>query len=415
MTTPQLIFYAIIAILLVNYLVEQYLENLNARYRSAALPEELEGIYPEEEYKRSQQYRSDNRKLSFISSTFNLVVILGFLFLDGFALVDGLAREITSHSLLVPLVFFGILLLALDLINTPFAVYDTFVIEERYGFNKTTVKTFILDKIKGYILSAFMGGGLLILVVWFYRLTGSTFWLYAWALVTLFTLFLTMFYTHWIVPLFNKLEPLEEGTLKSRIVELCQKAGFSLRDVFIMDGSRRSTKANAFFSGLGRKKRIVLFDTLINELGLQEVLAVLAHEIGHYRKRHTLVNLLISIAHTGIILYVLSLLVNNPVLSQALGVSEPGFHIALIAFALLYSPVSMILGIGMNALSRKNEYQADDFAARQNLSNALVDALKKLSVKNLSNLTPHPAYVRVHYSHPPLLERIRNLRQQQDA
>ena len=415
MTTPQLIFYVIVAILLIDYLVEQYLEYLNARYRSASLPEELKGIYPEDEYKRSQQYRSDNRKLSFISSTFNLLLILGFLFGDGFALVDGWAREITSQPLLIPAVFFGILLFALDLINTPFTVYDTFVIEQRYGFNKTTVKTFILDKIKGYILSAVMGGGLLILVVWFYQLTGSDFWIYAWGLVTLFTLFLTMFYTHWIVPLFNKLEPLEEGDLKTRIVELCQKVGCSLRDVFVMDGSKRSTKANAFFSGLGKKKRIVLFDTLIHELGLREVLAVLAHEIGHYRKRHTLINLLISVAHTGIILYVLSLLVNNPVLSRALGVSEPSFHIALIAFALLYSPISMILGIGMNAFSRKNEYQADDFAAHQNLSNALIEALKKLSVKNLSNLTPHPAYVRVHYSHPPLLERIRNLRQQQDA
>jgi STE24 endopeptidase len=414
MITPELIFYLIVAILLVNYLLEQYLEYLNSRYRTASLPEELKGIYPEDKYKRSQQYKLDNRKLSFISSTFNLVLILGFLFGDGFALVDGWAREITTHRLLVPAVFFGILMFALDLINTPFTVYDTFVVEERYGFNKTTVKTFILDKIKGYILSALMGGGLLILVVWFYHLTGSAFWIYAWGLVTLFTLFLTMFYTHWIVPLFNKLNPLEEGTLKSRIVELCQKVGFSLQDVFVMDGSKRSTKANAFFSGLGRKKRIVLFDTLINELGQNEVLAVLAHEIGHYRKRHTLINLFISIAHTGIILYIFSLLVNNPVLSRALGVSEPGFHIALIAFALLYSPISMLLGIGMNALSRKNEYQADDFAAHHNLSSALIEALKKLSVKNLSNLTPHPAYVRVHYSHPPLLERIQNLRKRRE-
>jgi len=414
MTTPQILFYVIVAILVLNYLAEQYLEYLNARYRSASLPEEVKGIYLEDEYKRSQRYKADNRKLSFISSTFNLILILGFLLLEGFALVDGWAREITSHRLLVPPVFFGLLLLGLDLINTPFALYDTFVIEERYGFNKTTIKTFILDKIKGYILSALMGGGLLILVVWFYHLTASAFWIYAWGLVTLFTLFLTMFYTHWIVPLFNKLEPLEEGDLKSKIVQLCRKVGFSLRDVFVMDGSKRSTKANAFFSGLGKKKRIVLFDTLINELGQQEVLSVLAHEIGHYRKRHTLINLLISIAHTGLILYVLSLLVNNPVLSKALGVNEPSFHIALVAFALLYSPISMVLGIGMNALSRKNEYQADGFAARQGLSDALVEALKKLSVKNLSNLTPHPAYVRVHYSHPPLLERVQNLRQHQE-
>jgi len=410
MTTPQILFYIIIAILVVNYLAEQYLEYLNARHRKTELPDELKDVYPEEEYKRSQQYKSDNRKLSFISSTFNLVVILVFLFFDGFAFVDQLARDVTTQPLLVPLVFFGMLMLAWDLINTPFSVYDTFVIEERYGFNKTTARTYILDKIKGYILSGIVGGGLLILVVWFYRLTGAMFWLFAWTLIIVFMVFLTMFYTHWIVPLFNKLTPLEEGTLKSRIVELCRQVGFNLRDVFVIDGSKRSTKANAFFSGLGRQKRIVLFDTLIEELHLREILAVLAHEMGHYRKRHTLVNLAISVVQTGITLYILSLLVNNPILSHALGVSQPSFHIALITFSLLYSPISTVLGIAMNYLSRKNEFQADAFAAFYGLSDHLIEALKKLSVKNLSNLTPHPAYVRVHYSHPPLLERIHNLR-----
>ncbi|MBS3807172.1 MAG: M48 family metallopeptidase, partial [Bacteroidales bacterium] len=250
----------------------------------------------------------------------------------------------------------------------------------------------------------------LLLVVWFYHQTGALFWIFAWGLITVFTVFLTMFYTHWIVPLFNKLKPLGEGNLKTAIYELCHRVGFSLKDVFVMDGSKRSTKANAFFSGLGRKKRIVLFDTLIDELGVREIQAVLAHEMGHYRKRHTLVNLILSILQTGITLYVLSLLVNSPALSRALGVSEPSFHIALITFSLLYSPISMVLGIVMNFVSRRFEYQADAFAQHYGLSDDLINGLKKLSVKNLSNLTPHPAYVRVHYSHPPLLERIEHLR-----
>jgi len=409
MSTPQLLFYVIVAILVINYLAEQYLEYLNARHRKVDLPDALKGIYPENEYKRSQQYKTDNQKLSFISSTFNLLAILVFLFLDGFAWVDAWARELTSVRLLIPLVFFGILMFAWDLINLPFALYDTFVIEERYGFNKTTVRTFIADKIKGYILTALLGGGVLLLVVWFYHQTGARFWIFAWGLITVFTVFLTMFYTHWIVPLFNKLEPLEEGKLKTAIYDLCRRVGFDLRDVFVMDGSKRSTKANAFFSGLGRKKRIVLFDTLISELGIPEIQAVLAHEMGHYTKHHTRMNLVISILQTGLTLFILSLLVNNPTLSRALGVSQPSFHIALIAFSLLYSPISMVLGIAMNFLSRRHEYQADAFAKHHGLSSGLIDGLKKLSVKNLSNLTPHPAYVKVHYSHPPLLQRIEHL------
>src|SRR6056297_119231 len=409
MSTPHLLFYVIVAILVINYLAEQYLEYLNARHRSVELPKALRGIYPENEYKRSQKYKADNQKLSFISSTFNLLVILVFLFMDGFAWVDAWARDLSSNKLVTPLIFFAILMLAWDLLNLPFALYDTFVIEERYGFNKTTPKTFITDKIKGYLLSALLGGGLLLLVVWFYHQTGALFWIFAWGLITAFTVFLTMFYTHWIVPLFNKLEPLGEGTLKNSIYDLCHRVGFNLRDVFVIDGSKRSTKGNAFFSGLGRKKRIVLFDTLIDELGIREIQAVLAHEMGHYRKRHSLVNLMVSILQTGVTLYILSLLVNNPALSRALGVSEPSFHIALIGFSLLYSPISMVLGIAMNFLSRKFEYQADAFARYYGLSDDLINGLKKLSVKSLSNLTPHPAYVKVHYSHPPLLERIEHL------
>ncbi len=410
MSTPEILFYVIIGILIADFILERILEHLNAKNISLKLPEELKGIYNEEQYRKSQQYELDNQKMRLITSTLNLIIILLFLFFDGFAFVDQLSRSITSNSILIPIVFFGILMFALDIINTPFSVYDTFVIEQKYGFNTMTVKTFITDKLKGWLLSAILGGGLLALVVWFYHVTQDMFWIYTWILVTLFSVFMMMFYTQWILPLFNKLSRLEEGELKSSIFSFSRQAGFNLKDIFVMDGSKRSTKANAFFSGLGRKKKIILFDTLIDELKSNEIVSVLAHEIGHYKKKHTLANLVLSVIQTGITLYILSLFIDNPVLSRALGVSQPGFHIGLIAFGLLYSPISMVLGIGMNYLSRRFEYQADAFASDYGFSNYLIGALKKLSVKNLSNLTPHPIYVFVNYSHPPLLDRLRFLK-----
>jgi STE24 endopeptidase len=272
------------------------------------------------------------------------------------------------------------------------------------------VKTFITDKLKSWLLMAILGGGILALVVWFYHATQEMFWIYTWILVTVFSVFMTMFYTQWILPLFNKLSPLGESELKSGIINFSKRAGFNLKDIFVMDGSKRSTKANAFFSGLGKKKKIILFDTLIDELKQNEIISVLAHEIGHYKKKHTMANLVLSVTQTGITLYILSLFIDNPILSRALGASQPSFHIGLIAFGLLYSPISTVLGIGMNHLSRKFEYKADEFASAYGLGNYLIEALKKLSVKNLSNLTPHPVYVFVNYSHPPLLKRLRYLK-----
>ena len=414
MHTSEIIFFVIIGILMLDYLFGRILDHLNAKNMRFGLPEALKGIYDEKAYKKSRQYELDNQKMKWITSSFNVLFFILFLLLDGFALVDQLVREITSHQILIPLLFFGILMFALDLLHIPFTVYDTFVIEERYGFNKTTVKTFITDKLKGWFLTAILGGGLMAIVVWFYYTTQEMFWIYTWILVTVFSIFMTMFYTQLILPLFNKLSPLQQGELKSRIFELSERAGFSIKDIFLMDGSKRSTKANAFFSGLGSKKHIILFDTLVKELNVNEIVSVLAHEIGHYRKKHTRANLILSIAQTGLTLYILSLFIDNNLLSKALGVSQPSFHIGLIAFGLLYSPISTVLGIGMNYLSRKFEYQADRFAAAFGLTTGLAEALKKLSVKNLSNLTPHPAYVFVNYSHPPLLDRLSALEQMTD-
>jgi STE24 endopeptidase len=402
----QIVFYIIIGILIFDYLLEQTLDYLNATRRNANLPEKLKGIYNEEKYRQSQEYDKANHKFSMVTSTFNLLVLLLFLSFSGFAYVDEIARSITSNTIFIALLFFGIIMFASDIINTPFSIYDTFVIEEKFGFNKTTPKIFIADKLKGWLITAIIGGGLLALIIWFYQQTGRYFWIYAWVLVSLFTIFMTMFYTSLLLPLFNKLKPLEDGELKTQITTFCKKVDFQLDNVFVMDGSKRSSKANAFFSGLGKKKKIVLFDTLIDELSPEEIVAVLAHEIGHYKKKHTLISVISSVLQTGITFYILSLFVDNPVLSRALGAEEASFHLGLVAFGFLYGPISTLMGLFMNIISRKNEYAADQFAAENFNGKYLQNALKNLSINNLSNLTPHPAYVFVHYSHPPLLKRL---------
>jgi STE24 endopeptidase len=377
---------------------------------SEKLPEEVKGIYDEEKYKKQQSYQKDNRRFGLISGTFSFLLILGMFLFYGFAFVDKIAWGLTSSPILAALIFFGILMFASDILNTPFSVYHTFVIEEKYGFNKTTPKIFVLDKIKGWLLGAIIGGGLLVLIIFIYQKTQGMFWIYAWALVAGFNIFMTLFYSEIIVPLFNKQTPLEEGDLRNSIQKFADKVGFKLKDIFVIDGSKRSTKANAYFTGFGRKKRIVLYDTLINDMENDEIVSVLAHEIGHYKKKHVVQGLIISLLQTGVILFIFSLMIYSPALSRALGVEEPNFHVGLVAFGVLYSPISFVLGIFMNILSRKNEYQADEFAALNYNSNALATALKKLSVKNLSNLTPHPAYVFFNYSHPPLLKRLAHLK-----
>ena len=406
---PETVFTIIVGIVIFNYLFSRILEYLNATRYGAPIPEGLEDVYDEDKYRKSMAYKKVNYRFAILTGTFSLAVILLMLFYGGFAFADDLVRHVTQHPILVALLFFGLLMLASDLINTPFAVYDTFVIEERFGFNKTTVRTFITDKIKGWMLGAIIGGSILAAIVWFYTLTGKNFWIFAWILISLYTIFMYMFYSVLIVPLFNKQTPLEAGGLRDAITEFSKKAGFKLKNIFVIDGSKRSTKANAYFSGLGPKKRIVLYDTLINDLGTDEIVSVLAHEIGHYKKKHTLAGVILSIVQTGVILYILSLFVGSPVLSEALDASVPSFHIGLIAFGILYSPLSLVLGIGMNVMSRKNEYQADRYAKDMFRPQPLVEALKKLSRKNLSNLTPHPAYVFFHYSHPPLYQRVKAL------
>jgi STE24 endopeptidase len=404
------IFLLIICIPVAGYLVERYLEYLNARMWSDKLPDELSGICDAEEYKKNQRYHKDNKRLSFWSSTFNLAVIILMISLGGFALLDNSARSLSGNSIIIALFFFGIIGLASDLINIPFSWYDAFVIEKKYGFNTMTARTFITDHLKSWFIALLVGIPVLGIVTWLYYETGALFWLYAWIVITAFSIVINLFYSELIVPLFNKQTPLQAGSLRSKIESFAEKTGFKLRDIFVIDGSKRSTKANAYFSGFGPKKRIVLYDTLFSQLTEEEIVAVLAHETGHYKKKHVLTSLIISVILTGIMLFLFSLVAGNPALSAAMGASSASFHIGLVVFGILYSPLSLATGLVTNYISRKNEFEADRYAGDYYDGESLATALKKLSVKNLSNMLPHPAYVFFHYSHPPLLQRLKKLK-----
>ena len=408
--TPEAIFYILIGILILKFLFDTIIDAVNAKHFNDKIPTELEGIYNKEEYTKSQAYKKENYKFSMFISLLSIVATILFFFIDGFVIVDEIAKSISSNTILTTLVFFGIIMFVSDILSLPFSYYKTFVIEEKFGFNKTTKKTFVLDKLKGWMMLALLGGGILALITWFYQITTTSFWLYTWALITFFSIFMNLFYSKLIVPLFNKQTKLEEGELKNAIETFAKKIGFKLDNIFVIDGSKRSTKANAYFSGFGSQKRITLYDTLINDLETEEIVAVLAHEVGHYKKKHIIYNLILSTLLTGITFYILSLLVGNITLSKALGVETASFHIGLIAFGILYSPISEITGLLMNILSRKFEYEADDYAKNNFSAEPLIKALKKLSKNSLSNLTPSNLYVKIHYSHPSLLQRIINLK-----
>lgn len=407
--TPQSLFYILIGIIVLEFIWDTVLNYLNAQHFNDPIPSELSGIYDNEEYLKSQQYKQANYRFGIWQSVFQLILVLTFFFIGGFAWLDELIRQYFAEPIWISLVYIGIMVLANNIINLPFSYYHTFVIEEKFAFNNTTRKTFWLDEIKSLFLSILIGGVILFAILWFYHQTGANFWWLTWILVTAFTLFFTLFYSQLIVPLFNKQTPLPEGELKNAIDTFAQQTGFKLQNVYVIDGSKRSKKANAYFTGFGLKKRIVLYDTLINDLKIDEIIAVLAHEIGHYRKKHVLYNMLISILTIGLSLYILSFFIDSPMLSEALDVSQPSFHIGILVFGILYSPLSEILGLGMNILSRKFEYQADAFAKSQSEEKDLINALEKLSKNSLSNLTPHPLYVFWHYSHPTLLQRVKKL------
>jgi len=409
------IFYIITGIIVFDFLLERILDYLNATRWSDELPPELEGIYDPEKYSQSQSYLKVKSRYNLVMSTFFFVLIISMILFRGFGFISNEIQEVTTHPVLQALLFFGVIGLVSDLISTPFSAYFTFVIEEKFGFNKTTVRTFILDKLKSWLLMIIIGGLVLSLVVWIFEVTGSSFWIWVWLVLSVISIFMSMFYSTLIVPLFNKQKPLEAGSLRDQIEAFAKKVRFKLTDIYTIDGSRRSTKANAYFTGFGPKKRIVLYDTLIEKHTEEELVAVLAHEAGHFKKKHVLSGLVMSLLNSLLVLYILSLFlsegsdISNAIVS-ALGGNTFSFHLGVLGFGLLYGPLSLLTGLLMNARSRKNEYEADRFAADHYNAQALSSALIKLSTDSLSNLRPHPAYVFFYYSHPGLLDRLKGLR-----
>lgn len=407
MNNMTVYFFVILSIVGLDFFWTQYLSYRNRKRMSPDIPPQLEGIYNKEEYAKQQEYQKVNSRFGLYTSLFSFIILLIILLLGGFGWLDTILRQyIIGNEVWLTLSFFGIIYIANEIISLPFSYYSTFIIEERFGFNKSTKKIFWVDQLKGLLLTVILGGAVLALITWLYNSLGEYAWLYAWGGITVFFLFVTLFYSNIIVPLFNKQTPLGDGELRDAIETFGKKADFEVKNIYVIDASKRSTKANAYFTGFGSKKRVVLFDTLINDLSTDEIVAVLAHEIGHYKNKHTLQGMFVSILYTGVMLFLLSLFLNNQSVALALGGKEASFHLGLIAFSLLFTPISLVLGILSSLLSRKNEYQADAYAASFGLGDALIGGLKKLSVKSLSNLNPDPFYVFFHYSHPTLLQRM---------
>lgn len=385
---------------------------LNLRALTKKLPDEFSEVYDEETYAKSQEYTKVTTRFGFLTGLFDLALLLVFWFSGGFNWLDQIVRSWGFGELVSGLFFIGILMVVKTFISLPFSVYSTFVIEERFGFNKTTAKTFVLDLIKGLLLGAVIGIPLLAGVLAFFMYTGDLAWLYAWLAVTAFTLIMQYVAPTWIMPLFNKFTPLEEGELRSAIEDYTEKVNFPLQGLFVIDGSKRSSKSNAFFTGFGKNKRVALYDTLIENHTVPELVAVLAHEIGHYKKKHIIKGMVISILHTGVLFFLLSFFLSEEALFDAFYMEQMSVYTGLIFFGMLYSPIEMILSIFMQMSSRKHEYEADEYAAKTTgKPGDMISTLKKLSKDNLSNLTPHPFYVFLNYSHPPVLQRITAIRE----
>jgi STE24 endopeptidase len=400
-------FMIILVALILEFVLELAANLLNLKALQLELPPALREIYEAEDYSKSQEYLRAKTRFGLASSTLALFLLLAFWFSGGFNYIDQVVRAWGFIPLVNGLIYIGVLLLAYSLLTLPFSIYETFVIEERFGFNRTTPNTFLLDLLKGLALALLLGGPLLAIVLALFEYAGIYAWLYCWAGVSAYTLFMQYAAPTWIMPLFNKFMPMEQGELKEAILTYTRSVDFRIRDVFIMDASRRSSKSNAFFTGFGRSKRIALFDTLIEKHSVPEIVAILAHEVGHYKQKHILQGTMVSILHTGLMFFLLSLFLNSPGLYQAFHMTHQSLYAGLLFFGLLYTPLELVFSIVLQMISRRNEYQADRFAARTIADPcSLADALKKLSAANLSNLTPHPFYIFLNYSHPPLLQRV---------
>lgn len=401
----------ILVILIGNYIVELIVESLNLSHATGTLPQEFEEFYDAPKYKKSQSYLRENTHFELLNNGVFTSIVIVFILAGGFNLVDNFARSFGLNSILTGVIFAGVLILFLEFLKIPFSAYHTFVIEEKYGFNKTTLKTFLFDILKSWMLGALIGGMVFAGIIWFFERFGAIAWLYSWVAVTLFQIFLMFVAPVVIMPLFNKFEPLEDGELKNSIEQYAKSENFKLKGIFKTDGSRRSTKSNAYFTGFGKYRRIVLFDTLIAAHTVEELVSVLAHEMGHYKKRHILKYIIISVVSTGLMFLALSFFMNNQGLFSVFKMEQVSVYASLLFFGFLYSPINIVISIISNVLSRKYEYESDNYAvSTYGRADAMISALKKLSVNNLSNLTPHPLKVFLEYSHPPVLERIKAIR-----
>lgn len=401
------ILYAIIAFILVEFVFNKAIDMLNLSTWNKPIPNELKALYEQEKFDKAKAYAKANAKLSTISGSITLVVTIAMLWFRGFAAIDDFVQQVSTNAIVQSLVFFAFISVGSFIIGLPFSIYSIFVIEQKYGFNKMTVGLFIVDTIKNILLGAIIGGAVLALLTWLYTLLGANFWLAGWVVVSVVTIFFATFYTSLFLPIFNKLSPLEDGELRKSIEAYAHKVDFSLTNIFVIDGSKRSAKANAFFSGLGSKKSIVLYDTLIKDLNIEEITAVLAHEVGHYKKKHVLQSMVISVLQFGAMFFLFGWLSSFPLMAEVLGAKTNNFHLALITFSLLFSPLGTVTGILMHIFSRKNEYEADNYAKETFAAVPLINALKKLTVNHLGNPQPHPTYIFMHYSHPTLLQRMR--------
>jgi STE24 endopeptidase len=397
----------ILAALILEFALQLVTNLLNVKALKLELPPTVQGIYQAEEYRKSQEYLRATTRFGLVGSAFTLFVLLAFWFSGGFNYFDQVVRYWGFAPIVSGLLYIGILFLAYGILTLPFSIYGTFVIEERFGFNRTTPRTFFLDLVKGFSLSLLLGVPLLAAILALFEYAGSYAWLYCWAAAVVFSLVMQYVTPTWIMPLFNEFTPMESGELKEFILRYARSVNFPIKNVFVMDGSKRSSKSNAFFTGFGRNKRIALFDTLIEQHTVPEMVAVLAHEVGHYKKRHILQGTIVGIFHTGLIFFLLSLFLGSPDLYQAFYMKQESIYAGLLFFGLLYTPLELVLSVIMQMFSRKNEYEADRFAAETiDDPRSLIDALKKLAAKNLSNLTPHPFYVFLNHSHPTLLQRV---------
>lgn len=404
------IYWIIVSILVAGFIIDQTLHYLSDKGWDRTLPDFIKSIYSEEKYKKAKEYHQVSYRLSLIKSVLSLLILLALISFKGFGYIDDWARSLSDNASLQMLLFFAVLFFASDILSLPFQWYSTFTIETNYGFNKTTVSTFFLDKIKSYLLAVIIGGGLLLIIFKIYEWSQDYFWLLAWGVISFFSIFMALFYTKLLLPIFNKLSPIEEGELKDAINAMALKTGFTVDKIFIMDGSKRSSKANAFFSGLGKQKSIILYDTLVEQHTIDELVAVLAHEIGHYKLKHIPQSIIIGLLQSLFTFFILGLFLKYPVFSEAIGFNKPSFYASLMAFGLLYSPIELIMGTFTNYLSRKNEYAADAFANDLSLGEYLSNALIKMSAHHLSNLYPNSIDIFIHYSHPTLLQRISHLK-----